>query len=282
MYELVSHGGLFHRLKSMIQDFLTRHALELQRSESESRRFGFEVARLLIPAATTYSDEEIIGVLKNSRSALIILRAESTRTTLFAKLKSMVDFESLHADTLVYYRWRTDTIYESDSVAESFAISDCPSWAEVESVLTESFADYKNHYSANSRLASSVTLSGYQEWAASLMREPNALTLVALDRESSRAIGFVLLTIDPAEQLAEIALNAVRPSAQRSGVYTALMREARRRVGSRSDIRSLYISTQSDNGAVIGAWQKLGLTPQLTLNTFHLMRRETFGGTDAR
>ncbi|NDE20783.1 MAG: GNAT family N-acetyltransferase [Actinobacteria bacterium] len=244
----------------MIQDFLTRHALELQRSESESRRFGFEVARLLIPAATTYSDEEIIGVLKNSRSALIILRAESTRTTLFAKLKSMVDFESLHADTLVYYCWRTDTVYESDSAAESFAISDCPSWAEVESVLTESFADYKNHYSA----------------------EPNALTLVALDRESSRVIGFVLLTIDPAEQLAEIALNAVRPSAQRSGVYTALMREARRRVSSRSDIRSLYISTQSDNGAVIGAWQKLGLTPQLTLNTFHLMRRETFGSTDAR
>ncbi|MFZ9730157.1 MAG: GNAT family N-acetyltransferase [Ilumatobacteraceae bacterium] len=262
----------------MIQDFLTRHQLQLQHSEAESRRFGFEVARLLVPAGGAYSDKDITELVQKSQSSLIILRAESTRTSLAAELESLDGFEYLHADILVYYRWSIDSDPISDTTPEQFEISDDPSWAEVESVLTESFSEYRNHYSANSRLASSVTLSGYQEWAAGLMSQPNTLALVASDSESSRAIGFVLLTIDSSTQLAEVALNAVRPSAQRGGVYSALMREARRRINSRNDIRNLYISTQSENGAVISAWQKLGLTPHLTLNTYHLMRRVKLAG----
>jgi hypothetical protein len=87
-------------------------------------------------------------------------------------LESLDGFECLHADILVYYRWSIDSGPVSDTTPEQFEISDHPSWAEVESVLTETFSEYRNHYSANSRLASSVTLSGYQEWAAGLYCSP--------------------------------------------------------------------------------------------------------------
>ena len=260
----------------MIQDFLMHHALELESSESESRRFGFEVARLLVPAGDAFSDDDITTLLQESKSALVILRVESIRTPLSAKLKSLTDFDVLHADTLVYYRWSVDMSVKTVKTRDEFQIVDNASWNDVNSVLSESFAEYRNHYSANPRLSSSVTLSGYQEWASGLMRKPDTLTLLAC--EGSQPTGFVLLTIDRSAALAEIALNAVRPSNQRSGVYSTLMQEARRRMVALGNIREIYISTQSDNRAVIGAWEKLGLTPALSLNTFHVMRRQAFGG----
>ena len=38
-------------------------------------------------------------------------------------------------------------------------------------------------------------------------------------------------------------------------------------------VERLFISTQRENQAVIAAWQKLGLEPFLTLETYHVMRR---------
>ena len=263
----------------MIQDFLMHAVPDLQHSESESRRFGFGVSRLLVPEGDAVSDEEIVSLLQRSTSALVILRAESARTSLPDKLKSLDGFDCLHADTLVYYRWIMGSFVNNEGSRDQLRIVDDASWGDVESVLTESFSQYRNHYSANPRLSAGVTLSGYQEWAAGLMSNPETLTLIARDYETSRAIGFLLVAVDHSAGLAEILLNAVRPSAQRGGVYSALMREARSRLVELGDIRDLYISTQSDNHAVIGAWEKLGLTRRLTLNTFHLMRRREFSGS---
>jgi ribosomal protein S18 acetylase RimI-like enzyme len=266
----------------MIQDFLTNAVFELQHSESESRRFGFSVARLLVPEGDAVSDEEIVSILQRSTSALVILRAESARTSLPKKLKLLDGFDFLHADTLLYYRWTISPSVKGEESRDQLKIVDDASWGDVESVLTESFSQYRNHYSANPHLSSSVTLSGYQEWAAALMNTPETLTLVARDYESSRAIGFLLVVVDHEAGLAEIVLNAVRPSAQRGGVYSALMREVQSRLAKLGDIRDLYISTQSDNHSVIGAWEKLGLTRRLTLDTFHLMRRGEFSGSISR
>jgi ribosomal protein S18 acetylase RimI-like enzyme len=264
----------------MIQDFLMCNTLELRHSASESRRFGFEVARLLVPAGNAFSDEEIMKLIGRSGGALIILRAETSREALFAGLKSLNRFECIHADNLVYYHWGVPSSDTQDMQRTALEIDDRPSWSDIERVLTDSFRHYRNHYSANPRLSSSVTLSGYQEWAAELLRSSDTLTLVT--RDNSQATGFLMISLDPAEGVAEIPLNAVHSSAQRAGVYSALMREARRRLALRGDIHHLYISTQSENRAVISAWEKLGLTPRLSLSTFHLMFREAFGSTAAR
>jgi ribosomal protein S18 acetylase RimI-like enzyme len=85
--------------------------------------------------------------------------------------------------------------------------------------------------------------------------------------------GFVLLTVAENDRIAEVALNAVRPDSQRGGVYSALMRAAADYLVALGSVDRLFISTQRENQAVIAAWQKLGLEPFLTLETYHIMRR---------
>lgn len=268
----------------MIQDFAADGVLAIRQSESESRRFGFSVARLLVPVGQSCSDDAVIALVRESACALLIVRAESTRTGLFHELRSLGDFECLLADTLCYYHW---AVASSTSASDSqrpteLKIEHGAEWGDIKSVLTKSFLGYKNHYSMNPRLSSGVTLIGYEEWAAGLLQSPQSVALVARDFTTGDAAGFVLMTLDKTRAIAEIALNAVHPDAQRGGVYSALMQSAREYLERETDIRDLYISTQIGNTAVIAAWGKLGLTPSLKLNTFHLMRRSAFGSATTR
>lgn len=260
----------------MIQDFAAGGVLTLQHSETESRRFGFSVARLLVPVGQSHSDDAVIALVRESSSALIILRAESTRDSLFQELRALRAFESLHADTLCYYHWALANSENDNQERSGLSIEHGGAWREIDEILTKSFQEYKNHYSMNSRLSSGVTLSAYQQWAAGLMQDSQSVALIARDHTTGQALGFVLLIVDEPHALAEVALNAVRPDAQRGGVYSTLMQSARAHLAHETDIRDLYISTQIGNTAVIAAWKKLGLTPHLDLCTYHLMRRDAF------
>jgi ribosomal protein S18 acetylase RimI-like enzyme len=262
----------------VIRDFAADGELVCRHSETESRRFGFSVARLLIPFGPSHSDDEVIALVRRSSNALLIVRAESTRTSLFRELRALGDFESLHADTLCYYHWAVANTANDDQSQSRVSIKRGTEWRDVDVVLTKSFQEYKNHYSMNPRLASGVTVNAYQEWAANLMQDPDSVTLIARDHTTGQALGFVLLTVDEPHSLAEVALNAVQPGAQRGGVYSALMRSAREHLACKTDVRDLYISTQIGNTAVIAAWRKIGLTPHIDLCTYHLMRRDAFGG----
>ena len=262
----------------MIRDFAADGVLALQHSETESRRFGFSVARLLVPIGQSHSDDAVIALVRGSSSALLIVRAESTRTSLFRELRALGDFESLHADTLCYYHWAVANTANDNQTPSGVSIEAGTEWRDVDEVLTKSFQKYKNHYSMNPRLSSGVSLSAYQEWAAGLMRDPQTVALIARDYTTGQALGFILLAVDEPHSLAEVALNAVQPDAQRRGVYSALMQSTREHLARETDVRDLYISTQIGNTAVIAAWKKLGLTPHLDLSTYHLMRRDAFGG----
>ena len=262
----------------MIRDFAADGVLALQHSETESRRFGFSVARLLVPIGQSHSDDAVIALVRRSSESLLIVRAESTRTSLFRELRALGDFESLHADTLCYYHWAVANTANDNQITSGVSIERGTEWRDVDEVLTKSFREYKNHYSMNPRLSSGITLSAYQEWAASLMQDPQSMALIARNHTTGQALGFVLLTVDEPHALAEVALNAVHPDAQRGGVYSALMQSARAHLAHETHVRDLYISTQIGNAAVIAAWKKLGLIPHLELCTHHLMRRNVFVG----
>lgn len=220
--------------------------------------------------------------MKQSSSALVILRAESSRVSLFRELQSLNDFEFLHADTLCYYKWAVRNNGHADERSTRVVIERGIEWSDIDRVLTESFQEYTNHYSTNRRLSAGVTLAAYQEWAAGLMKNPQNVTLIARDRKTNQVVGFILLMIDSLRSTAEVALNAVRPDSQRSGVYSILMTSAREYIARETDIRDLFISSQIGNTAVIEAWKKLGLAPYLSLNTLHLMRRIAFDDPDGR
>ena len=118
-----------------------------------------------------------------------------------------------------------------------------------------------------------MTVTAYEEWASNLLRNETSRAFVARDEISGEVTGFVLLSLAETDRIAEVALNAVRPAAQRGGVYSALMRAAAEYLVGLGTIDRLYISTQSENLAVIAAWQKLGLEPFLSFETHHVMRR---------
>lgn len=256
----------------MISDFFEGRALVLQESESEARRFGFSVVRATVPLNDTDSDEDVAVAVQSARSELVIVRFDERRKELGRLLHNIRDAECIHADTLVYYVWNLNRQVRLTPIHDSPKISQSTSFADVAGVLRESFRDYRNHYSANPRLATSVTVAAYEEWATGLMQSDTSHAFVARQPSNGEVVGFVLLTLAQDERLAEVALNAVHPNAQRGGVYSALMLAAAEYLVTLGSVERLFISTQRENQAVIAAWQKLGLEPFLTLETYHVMR----------
>ncbi|MFM8958145.1 MAG: GNAT family N-acetyltransferase [Actinomycetota bacterium] len=257
----------------MISDFFEGRGFDLQQSESEARRFGFSVVRATVPLNDTVSDEDVAVAVQAARSELVIVRFDERRKELGRLLQEIGDAECIHADTLVYYVWNLHRLVRPTPRPSSPKISQSTSFADVVGVLRESFKDYRNHYSANPRLATSVTVAAYEDWAKGLMQSDTSRAFVARQPSNGEVVGFVLLTLAQDERLAEVALNAVHPNAQRGGVYSALMLAAAEYLVTLGSVERLFISTQRENQAVIAAWQKLGLEPFLTLETYHVMRR---------
>lgn len=255
----------------VISDFFEGKKLVVEVSDSESRRFGFGVSRLLVPMGEEHSDKQVVEALGAARTPLVILRADARRGSLSTHLSALTEFECLHADTLVYYRWHIAELNSPLVDHERVSIGLADSVNEILPTINESFAGYRNHYSANPRLADSVTLVAYQEWATDLMKRPDCRVLVARGGKSLDVVGFVLFLINHELQFSEIVLNAVHPDAQRAGIYSHLLLAVREHLKKFSPVQFLYISTQSQNNAVIAAWTKLGLQSYLEINTFHLM-----------
>jgi len=258
----------------MISDFFEGRALTLQESESETRRFGFTVTRATVPLGDAVSDDDVVAAVNSSASDIVIVRFDARRKTLGPLLRRTPGVDCIHADTLVYYEWNLRHLQPTAAHQTNPTITRSKSFDDIAGVLRESFKDYRNHYSSNPRLAASVTVTAYEEWASNLMRNEMSRVLVARDETNGEVTGFVLLTVAESERIAEVVLNAVRPAAQRGGVYSALMRAAAGQLASLRSIDRLYISTQSENLAVIAAWKKLGLEPFLALETHHVMRRK--------
>ena len=256
----------------MISDFFEGRALALQESESETRRFGFTVTRATVPIGDVASDDDVVTAVTSSASDLMIVRFDERRKALGQLLRRIPGVECIHADTLVYYEWNLRRLQSPAANRWNLTIMQTRSLNDIAGVLRESFKDYRNHYSANPRLAASVTVTAYEEWASNLLRNETSRAFVARDETSGEVTGFVLLSLAETDRIAEVALNAVRPAAQRGGVYSALMRAAAEYLVGLGTIDRLYISTQSENLAVIAAWQKLGLKPFLSLETHHVMR----------
>jgi len=257
----------------MISDFFEGRGFDLQESESEARRFGFSVVRATVPLNDTVSDEDVAVAVQAAKSELVIVRFDERRKELGRLLQEIGDAECIHADTLVYYVWNLYRLGRLTPRPSSLKISQSTSFADVVGVLRESFKDYRNHYSANPRIATSVTVAAYEEWAKGLMQSDTSRAFIVREQSNGEVVGFVLLTLAQDERMAEVALNAVQSNAQRGGVYSALMLAAAEYLVTLGSVERLFISTQRENQAVIAAWQKLGLEPFLTLETYHVMRR---------
>ena len=258
----------------MISDF-SRSFRDLcpTHSQVESNRFGINVARLNVPLESPSSDVEIAQICSDSPADLLILRYPSVRISLSQRLAELSKKYAFQADTLVYFSKNLDskTEYYQPVDGLNFSIAGAGDKSSIQSLSQEIFQDYPNHYRSNRHFEPRLILEGYVEWALSGLEDLTKLTVVVTTPDS-KMVGFALVSFDNDE--AEIELNGIHPDFQSRGVYSALIRMVMGRLADQK-IKKLSISTQVQNTRVIRAWIKAGFNLNFSLNTFHLIARNS-------
>ncbi|WP_166879356.1 GNAT family N-acetyltransferase [Salinibacterium sp. ZJ450] len=137
-------------------------------------------------------------------------------------------------------------------------------------LITDSFAGYTNHYSANPRLDPGVVAQGYLQWAESTLTGQSSRGFLISD--PSGVVGCAtVVSVDAGETAWEIELAGMSTQRQGKGLYRYLL-EAVRSAALRDGIDKILISTQSHNIRVQRAWARAGFVPVAAVDTLHLMR----------
>ncbi|NDD72637.1 MAG: GNAT family N-acetyltransferase [Actinobacteria bacterium] len=258
----------------MISDFTRKSShLNLRHSKIESDRFGLGVDRINVSNDCPATDNEIVEICAESKSDLLILRYPSNRTQMSQSLSQMRSRNAFHADTLVYFSKKLEELGEQHNPKDNwkFLIAKSNDESRIIDLARLVFRDYPNHYRSNRNLDSELILDGYLEWASIGLKDPNKLTAI-IENNCLTAIAFALVAFD--DDGAEIELNGVHPDFQNQGVYSALLESLMMQLASQK-VEKLSISTQIQNTKVIKAWIKAGFTLDFSLNTFHLVSRQS-------
>ena len=239
-------------------------------SASETARFGLVVGRAHIDDdAALASAADMENVIADYD--VVIVRAPAWRRDLAAGLASVPSHALVPADHLCYWSWERQR-FTPVAAPDGFCLEETTDMSEVAPLVRDGFGDYGNHYRANPLLDPSAALEGYCEWVERLLDED--ATCLVLRSADGEAVGFGVL--DWSDEVPDIRLAAMGRLSQGRGLYgsvlSGLMSEALLRGHDR-----LLISTQSDNVQVMRAWARLGLLPESTLATHHLVRRSILG-----
>lgn len=254
----------------MINDYLGSEFPVVKFSDVESRRFSRHVARLTVPEQCKWADREIVTLATSVETDLLILRSPTSRNRLGGLLGSNPHVQTIHADSLLYFSRRLDSFTAVNTMPEVISeTTDTISASELENLVSATFVDYQNHYSANPSIPAGAVQDGYAEWASNTLTSPNG-HVVAL-KSTRRIVAFIVYTLfhrSDGELNAEILLNGTHPAFRNKGLYAAAfslsLLDARHRGAKR-----MWISTQSSHRAMIRTWEKAGLQFELGLNTYH-------------
>ncbi len=240
----------------------------IARSPAESSRFGVSVGRLDVgdqPLSLADLANEVEGF------DVVIARVPAARRNLSALLAQIETHLLVPADHLCYWSWTSAGVVGAAMPTE-LVLEPGGDMAELAPLVRDAFADYGNHYSANPLFDPVAALDGYCEWVERLIAsDATCLVLRSADR---RAVGFGL--IDWSVAVPDVRLAAMASSAQGRGWYRWVLSGLMDAAVDRGHDK-LVISTQSDNTNVMRAWARLGLLPERTLATHHLVRRSLLG-----
>lgn len=239
------------------------NAPEVVESPTESARFGLRIGRCTLDGPVDASTLTAAMVPFD----LVVLRYPAQMVTLAFELSKLAGFLSFTADHLCCWEWRGGDV--EAAVPTGWQIDDEPSVSGVVDIIRDSFASYRNHYSANPLLDRAAALEGYCEWAANLATVDGAA--FALRDPSGHGLGVAL--VDWSVDLPDIKLAGLRGAVQGRGLYRVLLTSIMERAVSRG-FPGVQISTQSHNINVMRAWARAGFVPARTLATQHLLRTE--------
>lgn len=257
---------------TMYKDFLRSQSLQYRSSQVETARFGLAVGRLLVPFTCELSDQSIFRLTVNNPYELLIVRYPSSRAELTSQLLAELTHRAINAGPLVYYSWNISSLEAKVRVEPLHGFEQLYEECFISDLITRTFESYSNHYYANPKLREFDLATAYEEWARNMMSDDRSRTFVVKSKADNRYVGFAIAHVDLESQTAEIMLNGIEPESQRRGLYSALLQNAANQLSRSDGIRTLYISSQLTNKAVISAWQTVGMQYQFTVETFHVMR----------
>ncbi len=248
-----------------------RDELRVVSSPSESDRFGFGVGRLSVPACVDSFDEVARALDRAPDLDLVVVRYAADHVGWFAHLEAIAGHAALHADTLQYWTkpvTPTSPARPADVARARRGTSEDA--ALLAALVADVFASYRNHYAANPLIAADDALAGYVEWAGGFLDPAQSSRHVLFAEQDGSAVGIAAVATE--DDVLEIVLAGVASAARRSGVYAALLRDIED-LASDLGMRTVTISTQAHNTAVMRAWARHGFLPDHTIETVHLVHR---------
>lgn len=243
--------------------------MTVRHSRSESERFGYRVGRLDI-----VDDAALADLAEVASFDVVILRAPAAMRGVPARLAQLPQHVALAADHLCYWEWPVDRA-PGVELADGLVVAAEIAEAELLDLVRATFAGYGNHYAVNPLFDQDDVLDGYCEWAQQMHASCECFVLRrASGGEGGDALGFAV--VDWNADVPDIRLAGMRPEAQGRGWYAGLLSAVMAAAVDRGRA-PIRISTQSDNVNVMRAWARLGLVPQSTQATFHLVRTDLLG-----
>jgi RimJ/RimL family protein N-acetyltransferase len=274
----------------MAWDDLTGRDVTYASSPVESARFGISVGRITVgyelaetPEGYKLASRELAALLAQSTDAVLIARYPAKAIGLGAIITG-ARRDVVPAGQLTYWGAdinpildaapavvsnELDVVTAEDLTTQQHASSD-EVFQIVDTIVSDSFAGYANHYLANPLLDRDAALRGYQDWARRSF-ESSEGGLILRHRGTPIGIATFTTSVDGRSHL-EVLLAGLVRAAQGHGHYAALIAGCAA-AARRQDRKRLIISTQTHNIRVQRAWSKLGLRPFATIETVHVIRR---------
>ena len=243
--------------------------LAIRSSETESCRSGLTIGRLNVGPPGFVRGRDVVQLIERSEFDVVIVRASAEDTQLASELNTS-RLISWQADTLLYFQ-ATSRLLAAGSTPDRLVRLGTANAGEVDELIQQIFANYKNHYSSNPALSQIDVVAAYQEWARTALSSDSSAVTKSVGPDGS-PVGLCVTDVGD-ESHVEIQLAGVVPDQRGRGAYQTLLRG----VGQEAYFtgkESVVISTQAANTRVLRAWCRLGFLPSLALNTIHVVRKE--------
>jgi len=237
--------------------------MNISLSEIDARRFGIITAKAFLDQSDQVND--VMNWCIEKKAELLIARTPVENITLAQDMEAA---GSSLADTLIYYK-------NQNFQDMPFAAADGYSWRfatasdaeEVGQLSGRIFKNYQGHYHADRRLNKSDCDEVYVSWAVNSCLDKNIADTMLVISFNQKIAGFLTLkTID--RETCEIVLNGVDPDFQNQGIYSLLIRLAKK-WATEHQFRQIVVSTQLNNLAVQKVWCRHGFEPHKSFYTFH-------------
>ncbi|CAB4901418.1 unannotated protein [freshwater metagenome] len=239
----------------------------MEYSDVDSRRFGLNIYRASLPEIR---EGELFEQLVSNKVDVAILRFPTSQQHEISRLDRL-GVPYIISDVLVYYESDLRALGTSESRNPELLFE--PAGVEdhevLNSLVTEIFEGYRNHYSSNPVLSNVDVLEGYCEWARGYCMRGRQGRWAWIVRDAGVPVAFVTCSEAEGGEEAEVVLNGVRPAAAGRGIYRDLISFVQRFFAQRG-VPRLLISTQVQNVVVQKVWVRLDFEPIHSYLTAHM------------